>query len=1189
MKCSKWLLKGRAGLLLIAVIALVSAGATHATTFGPIPVTVQDGGYSYTRNFGTDPAGTDGYDDGLDVACPPPGMVFYSYFWIGEVPYYLSTDIRSSTADSLSWLLKVTNATGITYTIEWDPTALPATTDSFLIKYNGTTVNMRDTNQITNTGGEDYTIVYKHIIPQVQLCALTVIGVKADTVYSYDRYFGFSIGATDAFDVGIDSACPPPGFVFYPYFWITTSPNYLCADIRSSTVDSTTWILKIANAYQYTDTVKWDPTCLPEGAWYLVDIDNGTIDMKTNSYAVYSGEQELHIKYYKMLLNVGPTSIVSPSDTVTCGSINDVEAWVKNFGSQAVTFDVSCSIDGYASTVNVANLPAGDSTLVAFADWTAPVTPGTYTMTVITQLAGDANPANDTLSKDIYVTCVPVLCYFELVAVPDSLSAGETTTITVKAMNCDSQLITTYHNVAPVTLDLVGVCAIPDEIHWGGAATPITGTCSAQIDSCKFVGGIAVVTLAYDRAECIQVTATDIDGKTGTSNQICWYPLGASYFSVDVPDTAYVGCPFTVTVTPRDIYGNEVTAYSYWIWFAANELCVKLPSAQLITGATEYEVKPTNTADSLRIGVLTHHGEMYGWSDPIVVTMPVIDQPNVIYASDFPNDQGCCIVLTWDFSINHPGVSDACPTIDYYQIYAGTTAVAPEFLWGTVQATDPTEVGLDSMRVVVTTCGYTGVMYFWVQAVDDDAYNGKISSSGKEMVTDGSHNAVHKYIWAEVNPVRLSEIKGQNTSALTGPAVGQAIDNIAPTEASFVRAMDTQDDLGGSITITWNLSADDRIVAQSQDMFGNPYCIYGVTEYLIYRDEELVGSVARGISEYVDVGVENNHPYNYAIYAFDGTNLSEISNIDDAIAADNTVLGDFTSDHIVGLADLVLFADHYGLTQSDITFDWLYDLDKDGVIGLSDFTIFVDQYGTKTKSTSSSGLNSEAQIEVDVTPDATNSQYLLNIKAVNVRSLVGYQLKVKYDPELATFVTAKSQGLLRSKGGETPLFLVKKGYGEVTIANVLYKASDETAPSGEGALVQLCFVADKPEFELTDIRLIDIDGNIDMLKSITASGTEVVNNNLPKLCELYQNHPNPFVSETAIKYAIPKSTAVRLAIYNIAGQEICTLVEGNKEAGYYTVKWDGKDNSGLRVNSGIYFCRLKTSDRTIQKKLIILQ
>jgi hypothetical protein len=466
-------------------------------------------------------------------------------------------------------------------------------------------------------------------------------------------------------------------------------------------------------------------------------------------------------------------------------------------------------------------------------------------------------------------------------------------------------------------------------------------------------------------------------------------------------------------------------------------------------------------------------------------------------------------------------------------------------------------------------------MYFWVQAVDDDSYNGKITSPDKEG-----------YVWADVNPVKLSTIKGQNTSALTGPAVGQAIDNIAPTEATFVRAMDTQGDAGGSITVTWNLSTEDRVVGYSQDLFGVSHCIYGVTEYHIYRDGDLIGAVSKGVSEYADnVGCQNDVVYEYVVKAFDGTFEIE-SAADDARPEDNTVTGDFNSDGLVNMDDLMRLGLHWELTDADIKFDWLYDLNTDGEVDMSD-VIILGQNWTGKASSSGFGLNSGAQTGAEVIHEA-NSKVSLNIRAENVRSLIGYQLKVKYDSESATFVEAKlGDLLLNNEDGKTPLLLVKKGVNEVSIASVIPRTDEGTAVNGNGCLIQLKFITNQPEFEVTEVGLLDIDGNIDMLGTMTARG-EIVSG-IPEVCELYQNCPNPFVVNTSIEYGIPVSMAVKLAVYNIAGQEVRTLADGVKEAGYHTVRWDGNDNNGSKVNSGIYFYRLKTEDSTIQKKLIIVQ
>ena len=81
---------------------------------------------------------------------------------------------------------------------------------------------------------------------------------------------------------------------------------------------------------------------------------------------------------------------------------------------------------------------------------------------------------------------------------------------------------------------------------------------------------------------------------------------------------------------------------------------------------------------------------------------------------------------------------------------------------------------------------------------------------------------------------------------------------------------------------------------------------------------------------------------------------------------------------------------------------------------------------------------------------------------------------------------------------------------------------------------------------------------------------------------LYQNHPNPFNPRTTIRYAVPlsmdrttdHSSLVTLTVYNILGQRVRKLVEERQEPGYYTATWDGRNDSGDEVSSGVYFYRL---------------
>ncbi|MEW6685965.1 MAG: T9SS type A sorting domain-containing protein [Candidatus Edwardsbacteria bacterium] len=89
--------------------------------------------------------------------------------------------------------------------------------------------------------------------------------------------------------------------------------------------------------------------------------------------------------------------------------------------------------------------------------------------------------------------------------------------------------------------------------------------------------------------------------------------------------------------------------------------------------------------------------------------------------------------------------------------------------------------------------------------------------------------------------------------------------------------------------------------------------------------------------------------------------------------------------------------------------------------------------------------------------------------------------------------------------------------------------------------------------------------------------------------QLCQNYPNPFSSQTAIRYSLSAMSHTTLKIYNIAGQLVKTLVNEPQKPGYYAVRWNGKNQSGVSVASGVYFYRLRAGDFTATKKMVILR
>ena len=94
---------------------------------------------------------------------------------------------------------------------------------------------------------------------------------------------------------------------------------------------------------------------------------------------------------------------------------------------------------------------------------------------------------------------------------------------------------------------------------------------------------------------------------------------------------------------------------------------------------------------------------------------------------------------------------------------------------------------------------------------------------------------------------------------------------------------------------------------------------------------------------------------------------------------------------------------------------------------------------------------------------------------------------------------------------------------------------------------------------------------------------------IPTKYVLFQNYPNPFNPNTTIWFGIRKNGNVLLQIYNLKGQLVKTLVSNEMKAGYHFKTWDGKDENGQSVSSGIYLYKFTSGNTSITKRMVLIR
>ncbi len=364
----------------------------------------------------------------------------------------------------------------------------------------------------------------------------------------------------------------------------------------------------------------------------------------------------------------------------------------------------------------------------------------------------------------------------------------------------------------------------------------------------------------------------------------------------------------------------------------------------------------------------------------------------------------------------------------------------------------------------------------------------------------------------------------------------------------------------GKITLEWERP-------DLPDILGyNMYRFTNITD-TTYTEPALINSSLITDTFYVDYDVVPGKRYYYQ-YRVVRTNLTETdpSRIISAIPL-TSAMGDANGDFSVNVLDIITIV-NYILGQNPQPFIFeASDINRDSVINVLDIIGVVNIIlGSNRNIVSTSGTTTQGSASIE---------------------LIKNRLELKTDVPIAGI-----QFKLQGSGVSNPQFTLHSDVEGFEVANgiqgdtsriyLIFNINGKTLPPGHYILGT--FQNINQNIHLVGAILSDPRGN--------SVATKVINDGEPLIPTEYylrQNYPNPFNSSTIIQFGLPERAEVKIVIYNILGQKVRTFNLGVMDAGRHQIIWDGRNEAGNIVASGVYFYQMRTAKFTQAKKLLFLK
>lgn len=332
-----------------------------------------------------------------------------------------------------------------------------------------------------------------------------------------------------------------------------------------------------------------------------------------------------------------------------------------------------------------------------------------------------------------------------------------------------------------------------------------------------------------------------------------------------------------------------------------------------------------------------------------------------------------------------------------------------------------------------------------------------------------------------------------------------------------------------------------------------------------FTEPTIINSQLVTDSSYVDYAVvpHTKYYYKYKIVNTDFTE-SEYSKVVNATVL-SAAKGDANGDLTVNISDVVTIV-NYILNQNPQPFILeAADANSDNAVNVLDVVVTINKILHPSGNIVLGKSNSVAKLELREE----------KLSLTNDVGVAGLQFKlIGNNIKNARFIPSSALGQFE---------IANSILGDTANIFLIYNLSGKVIPPGN-EIVLGRFENTSTAISIKDVVVSDANG-----KTIL---TNIINNgesSIPTEYYLLQNYPNPFNMETRIEFGLPKTSDVEVNIYNILGQRIKTISKKEMSAGRHTINWNGRNEVGNVVSSGVYIYQMKANQFIANKKLMLLK